>query len=314
VAVALLFRVAIAFGTTAYRICAGPALDPQTCAHRIESVWNLLTDPGADPDAISATLTAAGGGADGEGAWLVTDFTGSFELRKLQWRLSRAPAGRLEDVDVCTFHFIKATGGTPGSYVDGTDLPAVETALDTFVTTYKTRIMPFTHSDQYRWYKDGPAFYTLPSGGTSYVPIGDNPAIRVTEVDVAGTGTGSNTLPPQVAMTVTEKTSSRKHWGRFYLPQQIMGTLDATGLFAASEVSAILGAAVTFYNSCRAASMVPVVWSIQKPDRPKSGGGTLPAVSAVAYEVLSLQVDDIVDIIRRRRYKVGVTKSSTALT
>jgi hypothetical protein len=245
----------------------------------------------------------------------VTDFTGSFELRKLQWRISRAPTGRIEDVDVCTFHFIKVSGGTPTTWaVDFSDLATIETALAAMWTTDKTDYPSFMHSDQFRWYKDGPAFYELNGDGTAYVPIGDNPAVRVTEVDVAGTSSSTAVLPPQVAWGSTEITSSRKHWGRFYLPAGDANRLDATGLLGSTELGSTLGAAVTFYNACRAASCLPVVWCIQKPERTKKNGGTLAPQAATAFEVTHLQMDDITDVIRRRRYQNGVTKTRTALT
>lgn len=314
-AVVLLFRVALQLAPAAYRICAGPTLDPQTCSHRLESVWNLLTDPAADPDAISATLTAQGGGADGEGIWFVTDFTDTFELRKLQWRLSRAPSGgTIEDVDVMTFHFIKATGGVAGTYNDATDLAAVETSTNTLTTTLKAFWPTFMHSDQYRWYKDGPAFYKAPDAGQPYyIPVGDNPAIRITEVDTAGTGSG-NANAPQLAMSVTEVTSQRKHWGRFYVPTPVSTVLSTDGRIPSGNVTTILQAVVDHYNRCRTASMVPVVFSIQKPDRPKKPSGTLAASPATAYEVLSLQMDDLFDVIRSRRYSQPTVKPRTALT
>jgi hypothetical protein len=245
----------------------------------------------------------------------VTDFTGAFELRKLQWRLSRAPSGgTIEDQDVCTFHFLKVASGAPAAWVDSTDLPAVETALGTFWGAIDSKFPPFLHSDQYRWYKDGPAFYELNTAGTAYVPIGDNPAIRVTEVDTAGTDSTNVVFSPQTAMTITRRTSSRHHWGRWYMPAPTVIIGDLTGRITSSGVSTILGAAVTFFNSCRTANVLPVVWSIQKPERPKAGGGTLPAWDAHAFEVTSLQMDNLFDVIRSRRYDTATIKTNTALT
>jgi hypothetical protein len=275
--------------------------------------WSRLSDPEEDPEELTAEISAAT--FEDIGGVLVTDFTGTFELRRLQWRISRAPAGGTsEDQDVCTFHFIKATGGTPGTYVDSTDLPAVETALGAYWNSLKTASPPFNHSDQFRWYKDGPAYYELNGDGTSYVPIAaGNPAIRVTEVDVPGTGI-TPTLPPQTAVTVTERTSSRVHWGRWYLPAGVTSTADADGRLASGTLSTWLSAAVTFYNACRTASMVPVVWSIQKPERHKKNGATLAPQPAAAYEVTSLQMDNLFDVIRSRRYRVATVKTNTALT
>jgi len=311
VAIALFLRVAVQIGIAAYRICAGPTMDPVACANKIASVWNHLQSPSHSAAEVQAELNA--GGVPEEGAWVVTDFTGTFELRRLQWRLSRAPGARIEDVDVMTFHFIKASGGTPGTYNDAVDLAAVETALNNYTTALKSDWHSFIHSDQYRWYKDGPAFYHAPDGGQPYyLPNGDNPAIRITEVDVAGTASSTSALPPQCAVTITEKTSARKHWGRWYIPVSNTGDTDNTGLL--SSAPTFLSSSVAFYNACRAAQMVPVVFSIQKPERPKKPSGTLAAQPAIAYEVLALQCDNIVDIIRRRRYRNATSKTSTTLT
>lgn len=294
-------------------VASGGATSPSVAAKAVEYWWNDLTDPDQTDDDLNAKIAA--GGFEDYGTLAVTDFTGTFELRRLQWRWSRAPSGGTsEDQDVCSFHFIKATGGTPGTYVDGTDLPAVETALNTYWGSVKVNHPTWMHSDQYRWYKDGPAFYVLNSAGTAYVPIPTgNPAIRITEVDVVGTGVGTP-QPPQSASTVTERTSTRAHWGRFYLPSMTSSQLDADGRLTSAVLSSTLAATVTFYNACRTAGMVPVVFSMAKPARKKKNGTDLPAVGAVAYEVTSLQMDNLYDVIRSRRYRAATVKTNTALT
>lgn len=312
-AVVWAFRIGVALSGVLVRYCATSGCDYQAASNAVGRIYTDLFDPDADPAALTDRANEALGAPEG-GVAAVTDFTGTFELRKLQWRLSRAPSARVEDVDVMTFHFLKVSGGVPTTWADGTDLPALETLVNNYWTAIAGRFPSFMHSDQFRWYRDGPAFYTLNSGGTAYVPIGDNPAVRVTEVDVAGTAAAAPWLPPQSAITITERTSSRKHWGRFYLPAIGSGSVTNDGLVAAATFTSLLGGAVTFYNAARAASMLPVVWSIQKPVRPKASGGTLPAVGAAAYEITSLQMDDIIDVIRSRRYQTGVTKTNTVLT
>lgn len=241
-------------------------------------------------------------------------YTGTFEMRKLMWRLSRTPAtGGTEDVDVCTFHFLKVAAGSPVAWTDSTDLPALETLLGNYWGSLKANYSTFIHSDQYRWYKDGPAFYELRDG--VYKPLlSGNPAIRVQEVDVPGTSGITTVLPPQSAISVTEKTESRHNWGRWYLPAATSGICDAAGRILAVTVGQMLGYAVTFYNAARAAGYQPVVWSIQKPERPKKNGDVLPEQPARAYEVLSLQMDDLFDVIRSRRWDTSVTKTNTVLT
>ncbi len=268
---------------------------------------------GDDSTDIEAGLNA--GPPEESDGWTLTDFTDAFELRKLQWRLSRAPGGSTtEDVDVCTFHFIKATGGVPGTYSDSTDLAAVESALSVFWNNTKTVYPTFIHSDQYRWYKDGPAFYHLNDDGTAYVPNGGNAAIRVTEVDVAGTGGTGDSLPPQSAISITEKTSKRSSWGRFYLPAPLADNTTGGGYIDSTILDGLHGAAVTFYNACRTAHMVPVVFSIAKPERPKRPSGTLAAQAAIAYEVLALQADNLFDVIRSRRWRAPTYKPVITLT
>lgn len=312
-AIVWVYRAAIALSPVVTRICQSAGCDANSYANAAARFDRYLNDITADPAEISAGMSLYLGAPEG-GLALVTDYTGTFELRKLQWRLSRAPGSRTEDVDVMTFHFLKVSAGTPVAWVDGTDLPLIETGLNTLTTALKSFWFPFTHSDQYRWYADGPAFYEIVSGNPIATPIGDNPALRITEVDVAGTASSTTALPPQCAASVTEKTSARKHWGRFYIPMQASGSTDATGLLGSATVTSIAAAVVTFYNSCRSSSLVPVVWSIQKPARPKRPSGTLPAQPAKAYEITSVQVDDIVDIIRSRRYRSGINKTVTALT
>lgn len=307
------YRAAIYLTPVVYRVCQSTGCDANSYANAAARFDKYINDVTADPAEISAGMSAYLGAPEG-GIALVTDFTGTFELRKLQWRLSRAPGGRTEDLDVMNFHFIKAPSGTPAAWVDGTDLPIIEAAFGTFTTAVKSFWFPFTHSDQFRWYADGPAFYALNGDGTAYVPIGDNPALRITEVDVPGTASSTTALPPQVAATITEKCSARRHWGRFYIPMQSSGSTDATGLLASATVTTLVTATVALYNTCRASSLIPVVWSIQKPVRPKRPSGTLPAQPAKAYEITSVQVDDIADIMRTRRYRSGVNKTNTALT
>lgn len=313
VAIVWVWRAAIALTPVVYRVCQSTGCDAARYADAMARFTGPLEDITADPAEISAGMSLYLGAPEG-GISLVTDYTGTFELRKLQWRLSRAPAARTEDVDVMTMHFLKISSGAPAAWVDGTDLPALETKLDTLCTALKPNWVSTTHSDQYRWYADGPAFYALVSGNPIAQPIGDNPAVRITEVDVPGTGSVTQALPPQSAMSVTKITSARKHWGRFYIPIQVPSAMDATGLFSATQVTTVAAAVVAFYNSCRASSLLPVVWSIQKGERPKRPSGTLPAQPAKAYEITSVQVDDISDTIRSRRYRSGINKTKTALT
>lgn len=312
-AIVPLLRLVIILSPIAYRAVAssGPG-DASRIANQLASFWSRITNAAED----LATLSTEMSEAEGE-VFFVTDFTGSFELRKLAWRLSRAPANTVEDQDVLTFHFLKVASGAPVAWVDATDLAAIEARITTFWAAIKNNFPNSTHSDQYRWYKDGPGFYELRDlpAPPRYVPLAvGNPAIRVTEVDVAGAGGAVDIMPPQVAMTITEKCSARPHWGRFYLPGPVASLADADGRIDPTPLGTILGAAVTLYNGARADGYLPVVWSIQKPERLKKNGATLPAQSAIAFEVSALQMDNLFDVVRRRRYATPTIRTSTLLT
>lgn len=313
VAIVPILRIALQIAQATTRYCISQGCSTSDFENAYRRYRKDIEDVTADPDEISAGMSLYIGAPEG-GTIHVADFTGTFELRKLQWRLSRAPGARTEDVAVMTFHFIKASGGTPGAWVDGTDLPALEAKFDTYCTYLKTYWLAFTHSDQYRWYADGPAFYEILPGAGVATPVGDNPAVRVTEVDVAGTSGSSTCLPPQCAVSVTKKCSSRKHWGRFYVPVQSGAFIDGTGLLPSAQVTALATNTQTLFNSCRSSGYLPVVWSVQKPARPKRPSGTLPEQPAKAYEITRVQVDDVIDIIRSRRYRSGINKSDLALT
>jgi len=238
----------------------------------------------------------------------VADIHSSFELRKLQWRLSRAPAGgTTEDVAVMTFHFIK-TPTPQGPWDDTADLAGIESLIDPYWTALSALYPPWIVSDQYRWYKDGPAYYKLNGDGTAYIPVGGNEAVRVTERDVIGTNTDVSMLPPQCAVTVTELTSDRKHWGRWYLPAFGASLADGEGRVEVPTLSAIMTASGQFYGQAIASGFQPVVFCVQKPVRPKRPSGTLPEQEAVAFAVTELQIDNLFDVIRRRRWDHATQK------
>lgn len=313
-ALSLAFRLAIVLTPVLYRVVTSTQpSNTSLLLQAIERAWRDLHDADKSSSEVEGTLNADG--VESDPLFVVTDYSEPFELRKLQWRMSRAPSGgTVEDQVVCTFHFIRVSSGSPIAWTDSTELAAVETALGTYWTAIAVKHQAWLHTDQYRWYKDGPAFWQLNTAGDAFVPIPGNPAIRVTEVDAAGTGGGANNLPPQSACSITEKTSRRTAWGRFFLPFDDVASTTSAGRISTSAVDSLVSQSVTFYNACRTAGVVPVVFSIPKPARPTRGGGTLPAQGGKAYEVLSLQVDDLVDVIRSRRYSSPTYRKNTALT
>lgn len=190
-----------------------------------------------------------------------------------------------------THHFVKLDGGVPTDVWIGDDYAVVEAAMIDAWDDLKSLYRDWMVLDQMRWYRDGPAFHPAPSEG--------NPAARVTEFNNPGTHVGASThLPPQCAWTITERTTARARWGRFYWPAGLTTTVDAVGLIGTTTVELLADTFETFFNTCRAAELVPVVWS--------------PTVES-AFSVDTLQVDDLVDIIRSRRWSSPSLRDTRAL-
>lgn len=224
-------------------------------------------------------------------------------LRRLQMVFSRTSTAAIgEDVAICTFDFVKVASDEATNNFLAADYALVESALDTYWGAMKVWWPPTTALKEYRWYVIGPA---RPLSG---------PAVRITSKNVAGTGTGTNVLPPQASINVSEHTRIRKHWGRFYLPANLVTASDNYGRPNSTIRGLIHNGAVTAYNACRSGGIFPVVYSEAKPERPKKHGGTLPAAPARAFGVESLVTDDIFDTIRRRRFDTPSARSSTVLT
>lgn len=241
----------------------------------------------------------------------VAEYTSGFELRKLEAHWSRTPtAGVVQDDDICTFHFLNLTAGSPDATWIDADYAQVESAFDTFWTAIAGNYMPETKLTQYVWRADGPSFK----------PFGANlsPTLRATSRNAAGTASASTPLPPQCAMSVTELTDAkftaygvgvpgdtpgtghtqiRNRWGRFYLPAPIAQALN-DGRLASGTCTSVSTAVKNFYNACVTAGNVPVMYS------PTTGH---------AWSVTAVHVDDIVDVIRSRRYVTPITRAPNAI-
>jgi hypothetical protein len=110
------------------------------------------------------------------------------------------------------------------------------------------------------------------------------------------------TMPFQVALSVTERTSIPKHWGRFYLPgfqAQAMETATGTGRWGSTTQATVANATATLYEDLASSGLVPVVVQVQR-DKVYA-----PALNTVTEIV----VDDIPDVIRRRRPKQVISRA-----
>jgi len=197
--------------------------------------------------------------------------------RRLIFRFTRAGLG--EDVGQIHWDLVNITAGDLDDTWTTGDFTTVEGIADTAWTAWKGQIPNIWTLSEYRWYRLGP-------GATP-----PEPAVRVTPRSAAATVSGA-TVPPQIAQSVTLKTGLRKHWGRFYLPGPgAAGYSSSTGHITTGYTDATANAMHAAIGSLAAADFYLVVFN---------------AARSRMFNVESIQVDDIPDVIRRRRPKRSI--------
>jgi hypothetical protein len=200
-------------------------------------------------------------------------------VRRAQLVFSRPTQTPPQDAMATHIDFLNMTAGQPDDTWTDADFSQLEGFLSTYVGSLAPLMHTSTHFDQIRWYRVGPGI-TPP-----------NPAVRIIEVDILGTA--ASALPPQIAATVTLKVVPRRQWGRMYLPLTGQTALSSSGRFASAQVTAVANATDALFGQAQSVDMRPVVFS---------------KVRGKAYEVEHLQVDDVPDVMRSRRFNEATLK------
>lgn len=223
--------------------------------------------------AFDADATVASSGADVLGTSRVTlSFTRG------------TPSGTREDRAATSFWVAKTVGASLYSKIPIAELSSLEAALDAFYASLRPTLTPDWTLVEYAWHQYDESTPRTQDGRGQKA----GPAVRLTTKSLPGTS-GTSTLPYQVASTVTQRTASRKHWGRSYLPGGAANSLNATtGRWTNGYVDALAGALNTLHDTWQTAGYQLGVWSQLHPAflTPKT-----------------IECDDIPDIIRRRRAK-----------
>jgi hypothetical protein len=196
-----------------------------------------------------------------------------FNLVQAVWDRGRLSPD--EDVAVNTWVIRQHVAATPDF------LPVTDQGRDDFqarVGAFLASVTPFiTTALTMRELR----FYDIPS--VPHADMGD--PVRITAYNTPGTS-GGHALPPQVALSVTLRTAHRKRWGRFYLPGFTDTHITNEGRLAQSDCTIIANAAAGLCDRAGTGAAVTcfsrVHWNHEDPD--------------------SVQVDDIYDVIRRRRF------------
>lgn len=199
----------------------------------------------------------------------------SVHIARLQVRYKATRTPLPVDVYENVLHFVNSASGIAGEAVLDSQKAAAEAAFGAFFTVASSRMHPFVALDGYRWY-----------GLTLGDPI-SGPPTRVTDItDVTAGGPGS--VPSQVACAITMRTGLRKHWGRIYVPCSNLSSTN--GMFSSATVDALANGFRTFITACQAVSLTPVIFSPQRQS---------------VMSIASIAVDDVPDIIRRRRARAN---------
>lgn len=285
---------------TVWRFVQGPGLA------KADQVWSRFGRQLFDPDESDEGLSVAISDYMGD-SYVVTSWGEPFEVRRLQvaWGISSATLLD-EDVRVCTWHFLKAPGGVPTATWDASDFTALKTPFYAFWSSLRPFYTPEIRLLSFKCYKEGP----------DIVPP-QPPVFDETPTPNPGTSTVGATLPPQVAISVTERTAVRRSWGRFYLPAFATkhtsaagaSTLDAVGRLSDAHVANVADYADTMYEAWITAGLIPVVYRKPLPARFSADAirdedeePDLPARAGSCLSVDTLQVDNIYDVIRSRRF------------
>jgi hypothetical protein len=220
--------------------------------------------------------------------WYASAFDAS-TTTPTQWRhlqlVAHDPnnANRADEV-LTTLDLVNLTGGAIDNSWTTQDYSAVDTILTTLLNAYSVYMAAMIHWKEIRYYVR--SFNPL-SDPKPFPPAGA-PA-RVTPLNIAGQVVNPN--PGQLAITSTDRTAFPRHWGRNYWPFPGQITVAPTTHIGTAVCSALADAIYNAYGSLQSAGFYPVVVMTQANRVPSRG----------LVSVSSIQVDDVFDVVRRRR-------------
>lgn len=240
---------------------------------RLRMLWGAFDWQGGSENPYTNAQTNTGG-TDATGG------VGSIAVRRCVVTIDRSTIEAGADPCAMHFDFLNYTSGAPDDSWTTGDFTTLEGLLDTFYGTVSGYIGLNYKLTQYAWYRVGEG-------------VGKpNPAVRTLVKGTPITFAGTKIHPPQVACSITFRTAVRKSWGRTYMPASAM-SMSTTMRAAAADVDVICGAANTLVTAAASNDFQLVVTS-------------RPLHTALAVE--RVEVDDVLDVIRRRRHKKAVYK------
>lgn len=217
------------------------------------------------------------------------------EWRKVVLRWSRVtPSATTEDYAQIGFHVVNVTGGDVDTSWTTGDYTTCEGHLDEWWgRTQSLQASSHTLVD-YRWYPMRFATVMSPDHRFDF----SGPPVRVTPKNQPGTNINAS-LPYQVACSVTFDTGVPKHWGRVYIPGITEHMLSAPSRWETVQAKAVADSMAEFFDDLYGSEFQPVVPVTQ----------VNKVLQPALLTVKQVRVDDIPDVIRRRRPRTPASRS-----
>jgi hypothetical protein len=111
-------------------------------------------------------------------------------------------------------------------------------------------------------------------------------------------GTQASNLPPQSALDVTLQTYPRRRWGRFYIPGITPDLMTDRGRAQDSLCDVALGGYQTLAGAMAGMNWFPIVIQAGSP------------AAGIARTVHAARCDNVMDVIRRRRWDSATYRAS----
>jgi len=201
---------------------------------------------------------------------------GGIGVRRAVITIDRSLLTPADDAATMHFDFLNITGGAPDDTWTTADYSTLETILTTYLGNAALTMCSTWRFTQISWYRHGPGV------------VAPNPAQRVFTLSSPLPGNlGTAAQVAQVSSSITFRTAVRKSWGRTYLPfhQGLTGNQQRPSSTVVDNLATPVN---TMIVAAAAADFRLVVVS-----------NTLSA----ALNVEKIEVDDVLDIVRRRRLK-----------
>jgi hypothetical protein len=200
----------------------------------------------------------------------------------------------LRDRMVNTFDVVNITGGQVDSSWTDADYTNVHLPLETLIGEWTSFAQGRLRHVETRYYRR--AFNPMSNSKPFQV---SGPPEKVFPGTAAGAGAAGMNIPNQIAATHTERTTYPHHWGRTYWPLPANSFLDTLGAFTGALVDGFAGFVETCMLAWQNAEFFPVVPVTQALKVPTRG----------LLTVTNVQMDNIPDVIRRRRLSVQPYKA-----